>query len=216
MMRKRIKLLAERIKTNRALIGYVAIDLLAITVVTYPLYFRDEIDKGGLLSLAFTIALATILPLIMGKRPKDAKMFFNGLDAPSGIIVLILMGTAFVALWLSVRIVALYALRRYLLTERYGYNPYQILETLSSILACHLCFTIAKTVKETAKGSDILPRTVNVAIQAFFIGIITILPKYGGTTFPITTEGVFSYVCILLTMGVIFVLLIFLKARYIK
>jgi len=215
-MWKRIKLLIERIKTNRALIGYVVIDLLAITVVTYPLYFCDEIDKGGLLSLAFTIALTTILPLIMGKRPEDAKTFFNGLDVRSGIIVLILIGAAFVALWLSVRTVALYALRRYLLTEEYGYTPYQIFEVLSPILASHLCFTIAKTVKETAKGSDSLPRTVNVAIQAFFIGIITILPKYGSETFPITTEGVFGYVSILLTMGVIFTLLIFLKARYIK
>lgn len=206
-------------------LGYITIVFGIVISITYFLYFIDldwiKLDKGGLLSLAFTVALLIVLPLIMGKRPKDAIKLLKKSGVPSSFIMCILIGVASIGLWLSVRNIGL-LVRHYLFEEKYLYSHYEILDLVAYALATQLCFTLFKTVKATAEAplqelptSRFLRGIVDTAIQAVLIAIIVMLPRYGDERLLGIIGDYLGYVSILLCMALTLVLLV-LARKYIK
>ena len=169
-----------------------------------------DLDEGGLLSLAFTVALVTVVLLIKGKRPKDILETIKEKEIPDILVTFILIGATFIGLWLTIRVTGLFA-KNYIFHEGYLYTPYEILEILSYILLTRLCFTLFRTF-EKIKTYKSPKKLVDTTIQAVLISIITLLPKYEDIDL-IFLIGFWGFVFVLLCMAILLVSLTFVRVR---
>jgi len=179
-------------------------------------------DYEGLGSLLFTIFALILFLLFKGKRPKDIKPFFEKLDAPYALSWSILIVAGTIALWLSIRVIGLYALRYYLLTDKYNYTQFEIFRIVAYALATNLCFTLAENLKEKGKNENQhmteaqkTKRIIESTIQTVLIGIIIFLPTYGdrreGSLF--LSIGFEGFVSILISMAITALLLALVRQR---
>ena len=175
-----------------------------------------ELDLGGLVSLLFTIAILVVVVVwSKDKRPKDIKPFFRKLDSYTAFTWTILIVAGIIGLWLSVRVVGLYA-KNYLFEENYIYIPYEILTIVAYALATNLCFNFAETL--TLKSEERPRRIIGVAIQAVLVAVIKFLNVYRDQrdTSLFRFIGAFGFATMLIGMVITVLLLLFARLKLIK
>lgn len=180
-------------------------------------------DWGGIFSLAATIVA---IGVISDGFRSILKIFDDIADPLQIAIVLVLILVGSTSLWLTVRVIGLYVIRRYILMEsgekakKWIYMERDIFQMVSYVLTANLCFTLMRALaltagsKQSAGGeqtSGVIAGLINVAIQAVIIGFLTLLPRYKDFQFLNKVGGPRGYVSIVISMIVSIVALVLVR-----
>jgi len=190
-------------------------------------------DQDGVITLVLTIAIGIVLAIIYVRKEhrweerkengticyrkeKGFKGIWNVIEKdpnfPEKIIVVIpLIVVSFVALWLTIRVVGLYTLRRYLDPKDYVYATSNILEIVGYILSINLCLTLIR--------SRELPEILKAAIQSVLIGIITSVPSIGavgGIIVFLTSGAGFQFALFMIGMAATLIALVFVRRHIVE
>lgn len=179
--------------------------------------FNLTFDLGGVLSFVATVLIA-ILIVWKFKIHKDFSKTLKELkkNYPLRIFpVLLLLLMAFISLWLTVRVIGVYVIKRYILTVNYVYKQEDVFSMVTYLLTANLCFTLLRALApkgKTKDGHKTLEGLIDVAIQAVIIGFITFIPRY---SLLLKEEGgAMSFMLVVLSMIVSIAVLI-LGRRYV-
>lgn len=187
-----------------------------------------RLDQDAFISLYATIGviLAVVILIIVTKRSKvlgDIRQTLKKTDSLKIFPIVILLGVAGIALWITIRHIGLFVIRRYIEQVNYNYRPEDIFDMVAFLLTANLCFTLirALAIEETKDQSqvqsedDASKRTIrgliDVAIQAILIGFITFIPR--SRTAYESTRTTINYVLIVIIMAVSIIVLVLARQR---
>jgi hypothetical protein len=177
-------------------------------------YAQEFIDYGGVASLVITLSIALLFGTL-----KEIHSELENAKALSRVVILALGGIGLVALWLTVRIVAINMIWRYLLTENYDFSISEIFLMISFILTTKLCFTLLEAIREMSekpKDKPMVQQLIEVATQAVIIGFITFVPRYADPEILGKIGGMEGYGLVLTLMIVSILALVLARGRIIK
>ena len=215
-------------------LAVIAISIAFFTLIFYviatfweqiriPLQIPDgtKPDREGFFSLVVVIVVLEILNYEFKafnelKKKLGLLLKTNPLRALTACTLLVI---GLIGVWLAVRTIGLFAIKRYLLQENYNYFTQDILLMVAFILTANLCFTLIdaftfgieiKSGKERRKNKEEVPikQLVEVAIQAVIIAFITFIPKYEQPGGKLVGE---DYVVVILGMMVSVIVLLFAR-----
>lgn len=177
-------------------------------------------DLGGILSL---VATFVIFALILWKF-KIYNKISTTIDElkntyPLRVFpVLILLLIAFVSLWLTLRVIGVFVIKRYILEVNYMYKQEDIFLMLTYLLTANLCLTLLRALTPKDKGktqdeSEATKGLISVAIQAVIIGLITFVSRHNLFTKDFSDSA--SFMLIILSMLASIVVLIFAR-KYVR
>ena len=178
--------------------------------------FNITFDLGGIISLVATFLIAIII-VWKFKIHKDLFATLERLKKtyPFRIFpVLFLLLIAFISLWLTVRVIGIYVIKRYVLEVNYMYQQEDIFLMLAHLLTANLCFTLLRALAPKGKTQEEYVATkglIDVAIQAVIIGFITFIPRY--TVFLKDISGSTRYILGVLSMMISIAVLVFARQR---
>jgi hypothetical protein len=193
------------------------------------------LDLGGVVSFIATI----IFILIIEWRFKIHKAIVDRLKGtkPLATLTILVLGLVwFFSLWLTIRVIGLYAVR-FILEDAYVYQTGDIFTMLAFVLTANLCFTLlsaftmagskdfSNSEKKVIKKNRTNPsnqkdRTmvelIEVAIQAVIIGFITFLPRYNDNSLLEKIGGINSYFLVLIIMIIAIVVFVFARGHLVE
>jgi len=168
-------------------------------------------DPDGVITLGLTIAIGIVLTIVYVRKKKGIwNIIKEDSNFPEKAIVVIpLIVVSFVALWLTIRVVGLYTIRRYIETENYTYTAFDVLEILSYVLAIKLCLTLIQ--------SRELKQIIEAAIQSVLIGVITTIPRIGAMGKEAFMGGATTqFAFLMIAMAVILIALVFVRKHFVE
>lgn len=182
--------------------------------------FNIIFDLGGVLSLIATIIIATII-MLKFEIHKEIAETLKETPSMQVVVIPVLLLIGLISLWLTIRAIGIYTIKRYILTVNYSYQQENIFDMLALVLTTNMCFTLVKAFmlegKNKSKNKSKNENTaikglIDVAIQAAIVGFITFIPRHHHT-FLALIGGSISYALIVVSIMVSIVVLVFARQR---
>lgn len=180
--------------------------------------FGYLLDEGGIYTLIVTIILTLIIMwrYNLFNYIKENIDDLKSVDPLRILPILALLGLGLVSFWLTIRVIALYTIQRYLLDVSFNYHTRDIFEMLAYILTTNLCFSLFKAliIKSDNKDKTMeIKGFFDVAIQGIIIGLVIFIPRHGDPIFIERFGAPIHYVLIFLSMITSIAVLVFARQR---